>query len=376
MNRIGVMHMTDTLDAGGAERVAVNFVNLLPRARYQPYLCTTRREGVLAPLLEADVRRINLERAWRFDLKALSRLTRFIKVNHIRIIHAHDTSLLMAAAVSLLPPHPAVVWHIHYGEYATVNGPAWRYRMLTTQVNSVIAVNQSLAEWAKRQLRLRSNQVSYIPNFVCEHSSNGVPLDLPGSAGSRIVCVANLRWPKDHLTLLRAMNIVRGKVPLAHLLLVGAFPDPAYLATIQKEITDQKLDRQVSLLGQRPDVAAILQASDIGVLSSASEGLPLALLEYGMKGLPVVTTQVGQCAEVVDEGRAGILVPPGNPENLAEALVILLTSPEQRRMLGTSLRRRIEKIYSAGPIIDRICQVYDSVLKAERGIERNAFAEA
>jgi glycosyltransferase involved in cell wall biosynthesis len=67
-----------------------------------------------------------------------------------------------------------------------------------------------------------------------------------------------------------------------------------------------------------------------------------------------VTTQVGQCAEVVDEGRAGILVPPGNPENLAEALVILLTSPEQRRMLGTSLRRRIEKIYSAGPIIDRI----------------------
>jgi glycosyltransferase involved in cell wall biosynthesis len=106
----------------------------------------------------------------------------------------------------------------------------------------------------------------------------------------------------------------------------------------------------------------VLKACDIGVLSSASEGMPLALLEYGMNGLPAVATRVGQCAEVLDHGRAGLVVPPGASADLAEAIISLLNSPDRRASLGERLRQRTAQAYSADACVNQICGVYDRVL--------------
>ena len=184
-----------------------------------------------------------------------------------------------------------------------------------------------------------------------------------GTSGSRIVCVANFRAQKDHLTLLRAMALVIRQVPTVHLLLVGAATEPEYSAVVRREIVQQGLEGNITLLGAAR-LYAILKACDIGVLSSASEGLPLALIEYGMAGLAAVATNVGQCGEVLDEGRAGILVPPASPEQLAEALLSLLKFPERRLALGKQLHRRVQERYSPGPIMDQVCQVYERVLSA------------
>ena len=106
------------------------------------------------------------------------------------------------------------------------------------------------------------------------------------------------------------------------------------------------------------------------VLSSADEGFPLALLEYGTAGLPTVATAVGQCAEVLDEGRAGILVPPGAPGQLAEALLALLQSPAQRTVLGKQLHQRVQAVYSPSHIVEQICQIYDTLLRsAQSGLQ-------
>ena len=88
MNRIHVLHLVDTLWAGGAERVAVDLVNHLPRDRFAPHLCTTRRDGPLEPLVAADVGRLRLARTRRFDGRALRRLVAFIREHDIRILHA------------------------------------------------------------------------------------------------------------------------------------------------------------------------------------------------------------------------------------------------------------------------------------------------
>src|SRR5918999_1889196 len=92
-NRTGVMQLTDTLGAGGAERVAVNLANLLPRERYRMYLCTTRRDGPLAGLVADDVGRLCLARRWRFDYRAFGRLVDFIREHKVQILHAHGTAL-------------------------------------------------------------------------------------------------------------------------------------------------------------------------------------------------------------------------------------------------------------------------------------------
>ena len=147
---------------------------------------------------------------------------------------------------------------------------------------------------------------------------------------------------------------------------MGGSPELAYSDLIRKEILQQGLNQNVSLLGQRLDVAAILKACDVGVLSSTSETCPLALLEYGMAGLPAVATNVGQCAEVLDEGRAGILVPSGSPDQLAEALLSLLQSPQRRSALGQRLRRQVQERYSPGPVMEQVCRVYEKVLSSKK----------
>ena len=223
-------------------------------------------------------------------------------------------------------------------------------------------MNQALAEWSRRKLHMPDDCVWYVPNFACADRPEHPYSDLPGLRGNRIVCVANLRPQKDHLMLLAAMSLVVEHVPDAHLLLVGGASNAEHFKRIEAEINRRHLNSSVSVLGERRDVAAILDASDVGVLSSASEGLPLALIEYGMARLAVAATAVGQCRDVLDEGRAGRLTPPHDHVGLARALVQLLRSPEQRAALGGLLYRRVQEFYSPRAGIEKICRVYETVL--------------
>src|SRR6266540_3978871 len=205
MSRVGVMHVVDTLDPGGAERVAVNLVNLLPRERYAPFLCTTRREGTLAQLVAADVGRLCLARRGRFDAAALLTARRFIRANGVRIVHAHGSSIFLGRISALLAGDARVVWHDHLGGQQFDLRPRWLYRLATTGIGGVISVSEELANWSRRVLGRPANSVSYIPNFVAMPPAREQFIDLPGHPGRRIVCVGNLRWQKNHVMLLNAM---------------------------------------------------------------------------------------------------------------------------------------------------------------------------
>jgi glycosyltransferase involved in cell wall biosynthesis len=357
MKPIGILQVCDSLAAGGMERVAVNLANALPTDRYRSHLCATREEGLLAEFVAPHVSRICLNRAGRFDRAAMHRLVGYIRDNDIQLLHAHGTALFMSVLASLSKPRPAVVWHDHFGRYATEDRPSWLYRLATRRVAGVIAVNQPLVEWSQHRLKVPTNRVWYVPNFVCRPPAEVIVPELPGRVGGRVVCVANLRPEKDHLTLLAAMREVVRAVPAVHLILVGQATDRDYLQRVQSAM----LAGSVTWLGPRTDVAAILRGCDIGVLSSASEGLPLALIEYGMAGLPAVATRVGQCAEVLDDGRAGVLVPPSSPSALAKALTDLLGGLGRRKELGQALQARVYQSYSVENVMQQITAIYETV---------------
>ena len=109
------------------------------------------------------------------------------------------------------------------------------------------------------------------------------------------------------------------------------------------------------------------ERSASGCLPRRSEGFPLALLEYGRAGLPVVATRVGQCREILDDGRAGLLVPPGDPTTLASAVLRLIRDPALRSSLGTNLRCRVEQEYSEQIVIARLAGIYDNILSELAG---------
>lgn len=342
---VNVLHLVDTLEPGGTERVAVNLVNHLSRERFRPFLATTRREGALASEVLPDVGRLSLNRTRTLDLGALRRLVRFVRENGIAIVHAHSSSLFLAS----LLPGARIVWHDHFGRLEEEERPAWLWGPAARRAAAVVAVSEDLARWCRDRLRV---EAVYLPNFIPDIAAGPIP-DLPGTPGSRVVCVANLRAQKDHLTLLRAFS----RIPEAHLLLVGADVEPDYAARVRQEAGDR-----VAFLGSRPDVPDLLRACDVGVLSSASEGFPLSLLEYGRAGLAAVATRVGQCAEVLDG--AGVLVPPGNPGALAEALAALLRDPARRGELGERLGRRVRERYSPPAVMARLEAVYHTVLES------------
>jgi glycosyltransferase involved in cell wall biosynthesis len=362
------MHVVDALRVGGAERVAVNLANLMPQSGYRMYLCSTREEGPFSSLVEPHVGRLALFRKGSLDFSAVRKMVAFIREQEIQILHAHGSALFFARIAALFPPYPAIVWHDHYGRYLFNDRPIGIYRCATTRIGGIIAVNQPLADWSRHSLRVPSERVWFIPNLVEIAESGKKATGLPGKAGKRIVCVANIRPQKDHSSLLKAMVSVIAKEPDAHLLLVGDFADAAYKDQILQEIIGLSLASNVTYLGRRDDVTSILRTCDIAVLSSLSEGLPISLLEYGAARLPSISTDVGQCAEVLGHGSAGLLVHPAKPRELADAILALLGSEAKRHRLGTELFKRVAAQYSSETVVGQVANAYQQVLSKNYGL--------
>jgi glycosyltransferase involved in cell wall biosynthesis len=146
-----------------------------------------------------------------------------------------------------------------------------------------------------------------------------------------------LKAPKDFLTLVRALaRLSEGGFEA---LLVGDGPDRG---EVEAEIVKLGVEGRVKLAGERSDVPALLADSDVFVLSSRSEGLPVSVLEAMAAELPVVASDVGGLGELVVDGETGLLVPSGDPAALAEALGRLLDDRELRQKLGAAGRARAE----------------------------------
>lgn len=360
-NSIGVVQVVDKLLAGGMERIAVDLANHLPRERYRSYLCTTRTDGPLCADLAPHVTHISLHRRHRLDMSAVRRFVAAMRDHHISIIHAHNAALFIAGLASLLPPFPRIVWHCHSVHDQSV----LPYFFMIKRAQAVIAVNEPIRQWICQHLKYPGGRIWYVPNFSTLFDRQLEPgelsITLPGKRGRRIVCVASLYPLKDQLALVRAMPTVLGQVPDAHLILVGSdWPGSVYANAVRHEAVQLGLDGNVTFLGVRRDVAAILVECDVGVLSSVSEGLPVALLEYGLAGLGVVCTHVGQCAEVLDGGRAGLLVPPQDPSAMASALITMLLDAQRRRTLAQRLQERVRSHYS----LEQAIAMLDSIYKA------------
>ncbi len=121
--------------------------------------------------------------------------------------------------------------------------------------------------------------------------------------------MARLDYLKDHSTAIRTIEEVAGRCPHARLILVGEGPE---WGAIESLVRQRDLGGNVRLLGQRGDVPRLMAASDVVLLTSISEGIPLTLIEAMASGLPVVSTRVGGVAEVVADGQTGLLAPSGD----------------------------------------------------------------
>jgi glycosyltransferase involved in cell wall biosynthesis len=182
---------------------------------------------------------------------------------------------------------------------------------------------------------------------------HGVPVDdLNGRRGERaarrsalglidddivVTTVANMRWTKDYPSLLRAAVAVTALHPKVRFLAAGQGP---LENDVRAEVERLGLGDRFRVLGYVDDAAAVLSASDVFVLASQVEGLPIALLEAMAMGLPVVATRVGGTPQVVTDGVEGLLVPPGRPDELATAIASLVDDAPRRQSMSAAAAER------------------------------------
>ncbi|GAA3779788.1 glycosyltransferase [Flavobacterium ginsengiterrae] len=345
-----VVQIIDSLETGGAERMAVNYANALSNRITFSGLIATRSEGMLLYNVHEKVSYQFLNKKKRIDIKAIFRLRRYLKENKIDFIHAHSSSFFISVLVKMTLPKIKIIWHDHYGisQDLTLRKDI-SLKLGSLFFNGIISVNTALKKWAESYLFCP--YVVYLPNFIDQSLNSNKKLSLFGSQGKRIVCVANLRPQKNHELLLRAAGLIKNKYPDWTFHLFGKDFNDSHSEKLKKILETSKLQSNVFFYGAVNNVVSALEQSDIAVLTSLSEGLPLAVLEYGLQKLPVVATNVGDISKVITNEKEGIIIEPNNIEELVKSISGLIDNENRRKEMGEELYKAIMSNYGEEVII-------------------------
>lgn len=356
-----VLQLIDSLEAGGAERMAVNLANALAEEVEGSYLCCTRREGLLKESIDTKVGYRCLNKRSKFDVMALYTLLRWIKKENIDILHAHSSSFFFGTLTKIMHPKLKLIWHDHYGQSEALDKRPYKaLRFCSRWFDLVFCVNTKLVNWNIKHLK--SVPVEWLTNFVLPNVQKAKETQLKGQDGKRIICLANLRPQKDHFTLLEAFQNIHDEHPEWSLHLVGKDFEDDYANRVKSYIKDSGLETCVYVYGSRPDTDHILSQCEIGLLSSVSEGLPLALLEYGFYGLAVIATDVGDCHRVIKNNETGQLIMPSNVSALCSALLYYIEHANERNTAASQLRKQVQQQFSKAASLQTVLQHYNRIL--------------
>jgi len=348
-----IVQVIDSLETGGAERMAVNYANGLAARIEFSGLVATRAEGKLKMQVSPDVEYLFLDKKHVLDLGAVSRLRRYCLMHDVKVLHAHSTSYFIAILVKMaLFGRIRIVWHDHNGNSEFLDArDAVPLNVASFLFKGIIVVNNQLKDWALRVLHCPN--ILYIPNFTQQEQDETPASTLHGTAGKRILMLANLREQKDHFTLIEAALLFRASHPDWTFHLVGKDFTDDYSRRVKAEIEAKGLQDAVYIYGSKTDTGHIIGQADICVLSSKSEGLPVALLEYGVHAKPVVVTQVGEVPLIVSHGKNGLLAGKGDPAAFAAALRTLADDPVAGLAMGEALRRTVLEGHSVNAALGK-----------------------
>jgi glycosyltransferase involved in cell wall biosynthesis/predicted N-acetyltransferase YhbS len=338
-----VLWLTKGLGPGGTERLLVELARACDghRVTLTTAYVLPWKDHLAGDLEAAGVTTVCLS-TWRRDLRWPLRLRQLVAHGGFDVVHTHSPLLAVAARLAARTvgrrARPALVTTEH-NTWASYH---WVTRWADRLTNVADAATYSVT--AEVQAGLRGPAAAHAVVLVHGIDVARTAARPPGERAAIrrdlglasdelvVVSVANLRPQKDHGTLLAAARILADRGVPFRLVVVGQGPLEREVAGRRDELA---LGGHVILAGFRPDAVAVMAAGDVFVLASAWEGLPVAVMEASVLGLPIVATRVGGVAEHLGSG-AALLVPPRAPSALADALEAVLTDPRRRAELSAA----------------------------------------
>lgn len=356
---------------GGAQRQLLALGPRLRRLGVDVHIVTRRHPGMSAfeTVEDLPVHRMPIPGPKAVASAAFTAgATRCLRRLRPDVIHAHEllsptTTAVLAGSLLSIPVVAKVLISGEVG-YLRDERPLGRQRMAVfrRRIAAFIAISQEIDEELARS-GIPADRRRLIPNGVDTERYAPTSADRRAALrgefglgdGPAVVYLGRLEEQKNLQTLLSVWNRVRAVHPDAELLLAGEGSQRAALSAAAGP--------GVRFLGSCPKVADLLAAADLFVLPSWQEGLSNALLEAMACGLPVVATAVGGAPEVVEHGRSGWLVDPGDPDSIETALRKLLDDPALRARLGASARERIVARYALDDRAHELHDLYREVMR-------------
>ncbi|HMD33899.1 MAG TPA: glycosyltransferase [Vicinamibacterales bacterium] len=372
-----VAYLIDSDGPGGAERVVADLAKSFhaSEGRCVVFL-PAEREGWLGRELADSGVTVEPFRWGRAVSPAWMRsFVDAFRRHDITVAHSHDFYMAVyGACASRIAGIPHVIT-MHGGRYYAARFQR-RIAMRSAIALSAatIAVSRQLGDQMSRDLWVRRSGIDMVSNGVRYQPADGgaVRRELGLAPGDRLaVSIGNLYPVKGHRYLVDALARLADRHPTLHVAVCGRGDLAAVLASRARALG---VGGRVHLLGLRSDVSAVLAASDLFVLPSLSEGLPLALLEAMFAGCPIVATDVGEVSAALANGEAGVIVRPGDASDLASALDALLGDPDRARMLGARARGRAASEYDRSQMVQRYRSIYEQVLSGASSRAAGLFA--
>lgn len=365
-----IFQIIDGLTTGGAEQLQVTFANEAKKRGFKLAVISLddgSNSQYLEQLRALDVSVYFFPTKRILDWKNLLSILRLIRMEKPDILHAHLTyAYIIGSLVAFFAGIP-IVATLHSTGFAPNLGvrTAWAEKFaLRHLTHQVIACGPAVAQHYKQTVK-KDDSVLIIPNAVdikqvgmspqeCEKMRRQIAGEVNRFV---IISVGRLVPSKGYDDLLDAFSILRLSTPNAFLAIAGS---GNYKSAMEQKIKDLKLSSSVNLLDWRTDIPLLLAVSDMFVLASHWEGLPIAVLEAMSAGLPVLATDVSDNAWAI--GDTGITVPPHQPELLAAAMKELVSDPARCKTLGLAARIRIEEKFNPSDWFDKIVSAYQGVL--------------
>lgn len=362
-----VLHVMEAMVRGGAESLIVEHARCAGPG-VEVSVCALNREGpALAAAAAAGARIERLEPSGgRGPLRPLARvraLARRMRAAGIDVVNGHNpTGSLYATLAGRMAGVPVIIRTEHSLHYAGRHSFLYPIleSVLTLMTQRVVCVCQAVLEshvrrlpWAARRFVTVANGISAAPHTRARREVRAA-LGL-GEEDEVVTTVGSLTVQKAQQDLLEAFARVRAARPAARLLIAG---DGPLRGALEARTRALGLEGVVTFAGPREDVADLMEACDVFVLSSVREGLPITLLEAMRAGRAAVVTRVGGMPEAIEDGVSGRIVPAGDPRALADALAGLLADPARRAAMGAAAARRWAGRFTAARMVTETERLY------------------
>lgn len=364
INKNNIMFLLQGLEMGGLEKMVVDLVNNMPPS-YRISMCCYDSLGPLLKSISSSIEVIYLKRKSGFDLSYIMKLFKVMRKKKIEIVHLHNrTAFIYGTIAARLAGIRNIIYTEHGRTIKLTRKAKIAHRLMNRVLKKTVVVTRYLKEMLVEKEGFNPNKIIIIPNgidgskFMINKSTLREENDLSLKEEDKIIgIVARLDPIKNHKCLIGAMTLIEKEEPKAKLLVVG---DGPLKSTLIKKVKDRNLQETIYFLGEREDIPNILAGVDLFVLSSLSEGMSITLVEAMAAGLPIIATEVGGNPDLIDHGKNGILVPKGDENAMASAILKVLKNTKIARSLGAEARKKYESEYTLDMMVKKYIAIYEN----------------